>query len=160
MSHFESNLHCILFSRLPLWAAAGVGLLPQHGHYAQRCQASQCDDRSWEQKVRLDQSFSKKQSDCILGCGWLTGVWQSSTTLVKSTMSESLRATSRWPHLLSHWQLKAFLRVQSCWLTTRCMITAWTCGALAVCWPPWFSGANTAFVETIGLSHGLTMFPK
>ena len=32
-------------------------------------------------------------------------------------------------------------RVQSCWWTTRCTTTALTCGALAVCWPPWFSGA-------------------
>ena len=37
------------------------------------------------------------------------------------------------------------LRVRSCWSTTRCMTTVWTCGVWAACLPPWSSGEKEAF---------------
>ena len=63
----------------------------------------------------LTRDLTRCNPNCVLGCDWLTGVWQSFTTLARSTMSESPRATSRWRHLLSHFTSKlTFVGCSTC----------------------------------------------
>lgn len=117
-------VHCIFmhtWARFMADFSVGSGLLPQHGHHAQGCQATQRDDRprapqgtpppSPAHPLILCTSGTRLFSSCSYGLS--TGVWLSSTTLGRSTMSG-------WPPATS--------KVRSCWWITRWVRFCWLSG--------------------------------